>query len=64
MAKKLFADGVVKFNAGRRSNFCRAYIQNGACCTVLSVHPNTATVRFDGVDETDIVSLAYLKKGN
>ena len=50
------------FNAFPRVDFCREHLVNGAKCVVLKVNPNTAIVRFDGVDETDIVSLAYLKK--
>jgi len=50
-----------KFNAGRRVGFCRPYLVNGAKCVVLKMNPNTAIVRFDEQDDTDIVSLAYLK---
>lgn len=50
----------VKFESGR-SGFCRSYIQNGAKCEVLEIHPNTATVRFEKQTDTDIVSLSYLK---
>ena len=50
-----------KFNAGRRVGLCRPYLVNGADCKVLKVNPNTATVHFVGADDTDIVSLAYLK---
>ncbi len=41
--------------------FCRPYLQNGAECEVLEIHPNTATVRFNGQEDTDIVSLSFLR---
>ncbi len=51
----------VIFNAFPRVDFCRKYLVNGAKCVVLKIVPNTAIVRFDEVDDTDIVSLVYLK---
>ena len=50
------------FNAFPRMDFCRKHLVNGAKCVVLEINPNTAIVRFVGVEDTDIVSLAYLKK--
>lgn len=52
----------MRFNAGRRTGFCRSYLVNGAECTVVKVNVNTTTVLFDGQADTDIVSLTYLKK--
>ncbi len=49
------------FKANHQDSFCRDYIQNGATCKVLEIHPNTATVRFTGQDDTDLVSLAFLR---
>ena len=51
----------VVFNAAPRTEFCRPYLLNKAKCEILEIHPNTATVRFEGQKETDIVSLGYLK---
>ncbi len=51
-----------KFVAYPRTNFCRDHLRHRASCVVLKVNSNTATVRFDGADDTDIVSLTYLKK--
>lgn len=52
---------IARFNAGRRTDFCRSYLVNGAKCKVLEIKPNTAIVRFDGQNDTDIVSKVYLK---
>lgn len=52
----------VKFNAGCRADFCRPYLVNDAECVVLKINPNTAIVRFIGQNETDIVSLVYLRE--
>ncbi len=49
------------FNAAPRVDFCRPHIQNQAKCEIVKVNPNTATVRFEGQEQTDIVALAYLK---
>ncbi len=43
------------------SVFCRPYLQNGASCEVLEVNPNTALVQFNGQEDTDIVSLSFLR---
>ena len=51
----------VVFNAAPRIDFCRPYIQNKAKCKIVKINPNTATVKFEGQEQTDIVALAYLK---
>ena len=50
------------FNASPRTDFCCPYIQNKAKCEILEINPNTAIVRFDGQEQTDIVYLGYLKQ--
>ncbi len=51
----------VVFDAEPRTDFCRPYIQNKAKCKVVKINPNTATVRFEGQENTDIVYLGYLR---
>ena len=57
----LLVGKTVVFNAAPRIDFCRPHIQNKAKCEIVKVNPNTATVRFHGQEQTDIVYLGYLK---
>ncbi len=49
------------FTVPDESVFCRSYLRNGAGCKVLEVNPNMALVQFDGQEDTDIISLSFLR---
>jgi|GEM_PF-3273163 len=49
------------FTVMDESVFCRPYLRNGARCKIMEINPNTAIVQFDGQEDTDIVSLSFLR---
>ncbi len=51
----------VVFTVPDGKEFCRSYLQNGARCVIVEVNPNTAIVQFKGQEDTDIVSLSFLR---